>query len=259
MHSISMAYATVILTKRIFTDISDCKILLIGTGKMVNLAVKYLKREGVTNFFICGRNRESGIKFATSMSEKLYPLSEIDELLPKADVVITATNNADILVHYKSVAKAMSLRNGKKMCLIDFFVPRNIDQKISMLSDTFIYNVDDLKEIVDCGLDKRKKAARVAEALIEKELDSYMQNQKIFSQSNTISAYRDTINQHKQDELDRALISLKNGTEPSIVLQQLAYRLTQKILHSPTIKLREASKLGQDDVIRVVRQLYAVD
>jgi glutamyl-tRNA reductase len=236
---VSVAFAAVNLAKHIFADVTKLSVLLIGAGETIELVARHLQTAGITRFYVANRTVTHAQKFVETRF--IASLDKIADYLPQADMVVAATASMLPLVKKNAVQHALKIRKRRPMLMVDLAVPRNIESSIAELDDVYLYTLDDLQNIIQQNQQHRRAAADKAEAIIDAQAAHYMQTLKMLEAAPLISAYRDQAEQLRDAELQKALRLLQTGMPAEEVLQRLAQQLTNKLLHAPTIQLREAA------------------
>ena len=154
------------------------------------------------------------------------------------------------------VERAIKIRDYKPLFLLDLAVPRDIEPEVSELSSVQLYNIDHLQQLVTQGLDERREAAKHAEKIIDYEVEMFISQQRALKANDAICLYREKMQELGKQEAQRALRSLERGQSPELVIQALTQRLVSKLSHQPTLQLREAEHLGQEELLASVRQLF---
>jgi glutamyl-tRNA reductase len=186
-------------------------------------------------------------------------LSELPDVLPRADIIITSTA-ADLPILGKGmVEEALKQRRRRPMFMVDIAVPRDIEPQVADLDDVFLYTIDDLSEIVEENRRSRQAAAREAETLITVGVESYLRYVRARAASETVRAYRGQAEEIRRAELEKHLRRLEQGEDPAEVMARMARSLTNKLIHTPTRELREAAAEGRGDVVAHGRRLLGIE
>jgi len=183
-------------------------------------------------------------------------LADIPEQLHRADLVISSTASQLPLLGKGAVESALKKRKHKPMFMLDIAVPRDIEEQVGELDDVYLYTVDDLHAVIDENKKSRVAAADQAEEIITEGVELFLRHQRALSAVETVKAYRNKAEQMRDLELQKALRSLQTGVNPEQVLQQFARNLTNKLIHSPTAVLKEASASSRHHVIQVAQELF---
>lgn len=257
-HSISLAYTAIQLGKRIFSQIKKCNVLLVGAGSQIELLAHYLLKQGVKNLVIANRHREKAEIIAEVTHSKAIQLGDIPAYLPQTDWLISATRSPLPLVGKGMVESAIRLRKHKPMLMIDLAVPRDIEPEVAQLEDVYLYNIDDLQEIIITNLKNRTLAATQAESLVDFHTEDFMRKLRIHQARSLIQQFRQQIYSLRDREVKKALSLLSVGENPQRIIDDLARRLTNKILHQPTVKMRQAASEKQQDILHLIQELLEV-
>jgi glutamyl-tRNA reductase len=258
-NAVSVAFAAVSLSSRIFSDLSECQALLVGAGETIDLVARHLREKGVTKITVANRTLARAEALAKEFNARACLLSEIPDELPKADIVITSTASQLPLIGKGMVERALKQRKHKPMFMADIAVPRDIESEVADLSDVFLYSVDDLRSVIEDNLRSREKAAIRANEMITELTESFIQNINARSAADTIKIIRKRAADIKQAELEKATRALASGAEPGEVAQQLAHNITNKLMHGPTVALRHAHEQGDEEASDWALRLFDID
>lgn len=256
---ISIAYAAVNLSQRIFTDLTKNTALLIGAGETIELVARHLKNAGVAKMIIANRTVERAQALAGEVQGKAVALNEIPHYLAKADIVISSTAAPLPIIGKGMVEDAIKQRRHRPMLMIDIAVPRDIESQVGELDDIFLFTVDDLKETIEENLAARREAAEEAEALILVSVQEFLRSLRVRDAGRMIRVFRQRAQQLAEDELALALSQLDQGQDARDVMQKLCRSLTNKWLHDPTLKIREASAENRSDLLAAAAQLLNLE
>ncbi len=171
-NAVSVSYAAVELAKKIFGDLKKAKVLLVGAGEMGELAANYLKKIGCT-LYITNRTFEKALKISQELGGSALRFEEIEDYLPNMDIVIVSTGSPTYVITKDMVLRAMRARRYEPMFIIDISVPRNVDPKVGTVDEIFLYDIDDLKEVVESNLKDRLKEARKGEIILWDEVKKF--------------------------------------------------------------------------------------
>ncbi|NLJ92770.1 MAG: glutamyl-tRNA reductase [Aeromonadales bacterium] len=252
--AVSVAFAAVSLAKRIFSDLSRTKVLLVGAGETIELVARHLKEQAVSQMMVANRTLERAQNLAEEFGAQVMTLEQIPDYLPKADIVISSTASPLAIIGKGLVERALKARRQRPMLLVDIAVPRDIEPEVDELNDAYLYTVDDLHGIIEQNMAARQQAAEQAEVIIKEERDQYMSWYRSLESVTLIRDYRSRAEQLQQQELTLALHALEQGKDSAEVVQRLARRLTNKLTHTPTRALNEAGKAGDHDILAVLAQ-----
>lgn len=253
---VSVAFAGVKLAQQIFGDLNNQTALLIGAGETIELSAQHLKEQGIGRLIVANRTLEKAHAIAAQGNGYAIEIKDIPEHLPEADIIISSTASQLPILGKGSVETAILKRKHKPMFMMDLAVPHDIEKEVGSLSDVYLYCVDDLKNIVDDGLQSRREAAEQAEDIIDIQVSHFQTWIRAQDASKTIHQLRQQSDQTREESLQKALASLKNGQTPNDVLERLANDLTNKLLHAPSSTLKQAAADGNNDLLSAAQHLF---
>lgn len=256
---VSVAYTSVNLANHIFSDLSLCKVKLVGAGETIQLVAEHLIGQGVREIDVVNRTLANAKTLAASIDGFAWSLDELGERIQHADIVITSTGAPVPVIGKGIVERAQKVRRHKPMLMIDLAVPRDIEPEVGEIESVYLYTVDDLKGVIEKGLEHRQEAARHAERLIDSALDSWQRDIRGYRAVDTIKQLREGIQELSEHELAQALRILESGKPADEVLAQLSRNLTNKFLHAPTVALRSAAEQGDLSLIEATHRLFTID
>ena len=255
---VSVAFAAVSLSKQIFSNLSDHTALLIGAGETIELAARHLHESGIGRMIIANRTVERAHNLASEFNAYAISLPDIPGHLAEADIVISSTASPLPILGKGSVESALKVRKHRPILMIDIAVPRDIETEVGDLDDVYLYTVDDMQEIIQEGLRSRQEAAEQAEEIIDTQVSHFMNWLRSLGAVSTIRAVRKHAETNRDVELERAAALLASGKSPEEVMKQLAYRLTNKLIHAPSVTLKQAGYDGRTDVFDVARIIFDI-
>ena len=243
--AVSVAYAATSLAKQIFDSLKPLTILLVGAGETIELVSRYLFQQGAEKIIIANRTLSRAQLLSERVGEmELLSLDELQQGLNRADIVITSTASEQPLISVEMVKIAQKQRKNRSMLIVDIAVPRDVEEKVSTIDSVYHYSVDDLQNIIQHNLAQRQKASEQAEQIIQQESRDFFEWLKLHQSSNLIRKYRDQAEQTRQELLSKALTALAQGQDQEKVLQELSYKLTNRLLHTPTQAIQGLVKSG---------------
>jgi glutamyl-tRNA reductase len=260
-HAVSVSYAAVTLAKKIFGDLAGKNVLLLGAGEMAELALEHLKGHGVAKITVANRTLSRGVELARRFGGEAVSLEETQDQLLTADILISSTGAGDILVTRDQVKGVMRRRKQRPLFLIDIAVPRDLDPAINDLDNIYLYNIDDLKEVVEYNWERRRHEAGKAERLVAAETLKFLHWLETLEVYPTIIALKDKAEIICQAELKKTLNQLGPLTdEQRQALEVLTASVTQKLLHDPIIFLkRNRRPRNPHQELDLVRRLFNLD
>ncbi|MEQ5801674.1 glutamyl-tRNA reductase [Halomonas sp. H10-9-1] len=252
---VSVAYAAVSLASRIFDDFGRARALLIGAGETIELVARHLVEAGVSQLTVANRTRERGELLAAPLGGQAITLDAIPDALVNADIVISSTAAPLPILGKGMVERALKKRRHRPIFMVDIAVPRDIEPEVGQLADIFLYTVDDLQEVIAENRRHRQVAADQAESLIEHGVGAWLHDRRVRSGGELIHDYRSRGESRRDHSLEQALARLGNGEDPEAVVRRLAYQLTNRLLHGPTVALREAASAERHDLLEAASVL----
>jgi glutamyl-tRNA reductase len=253
---VSMAAASVHLSKRIFGDLKDQKVLFIGAGEMIELCAAHFAGEQPTRLTVANRTIERADALAARFNGEAMRLDELGERLAEYDVVVACTASPLPIVGLGMVERALKQRRHKPMVMVDLAVPRDIETEVDKLDDVFLYTLDDLGQVVEQGLESRQAAVVEAEAIIDGQVHDFLQWIDAREVVPTIRALRDSAERARRHEVDHALKLLRRGDDPAQVLEALSRGLTNKLMHGPTQALNQSEGDERSRLSELVARIY---
>ena len=257
--SLSMAAASVRLAQRIFGNLHDQKVLLIGAGEMIELCADHFAAQRPASITVANRTLERGAELAQKIGGTAILLADLPDRLAEFDIVVTSTASQLPIVGLGMVERAVKARKHRPIFIVDLAVPRDVEPEAGELDDVFLYTVDDLAQVVQEGLGNRQEAAAEAEAIIEVRVENFMHWLKTRDVVPTIRALRDQAENSRQNELGKAKKMLARGEDPAAVLEALSNALTNKLLHGPSHALNTSHGAEHEQLEALLRQLYQID
>lgn len=255
---VSVAFAAVRLAQQIFGHLASHTALLIGAGETIELAARHLVTSGLGRLVIANRTLDNAHRLAMEFGGYAIGLAEIPAHLAEADIVISSTASETPLLSLDSVRQAIRKRKHQPIFLVDIAVPRDIDPAVGALEDVYLYSIDDLGAVISENLQSRQEAARKAEEIIDTQVSHFMGWLGTLDAVSTICAVRASAETIRDESLWRAQRKLAAGAPPDEVLKMLAHTLTNKLTHSPTVRLRQAGSENQTQLIDAAHRLFAL-
>lgn len=259
--AVTVSYAAVQLTEKIFSNLNKKSALVIGAGETGEIAAKHLSERGIGNLTVTNRTQNKAERLAEKLNAKVIPFAEFKDSIFKFDIIISATSAPDILVRKDDIKSALKMRNNNPMILMDIAVPRDIDPATKEIDYVFYHDLDSLNIIVDQNLAKRKSEIPKVEKIIEEELDTFWEWYNSLQAAPAIKDLRDFFEEIRNDEVEKN--KNKFSAEDQEKLDIVTKRIINKILHHPTIELRKAgdsSAHPEESVakIGIIKELFGI-
>jgi glutamyl-tRNA reductase len=252
---VSMAAAAVKLAARIFPSLAEQRVLLIGAGEMIELAATHFAAQRPRGMAVANRTFERAEALAHRYSAESFELRDLPERLHEFDVVVSCTASSLPIIGKGTMERTVRARRHRPVFMVDLAVPRDIEAEVGVMDDVFLYTIDDLAATVREGLDARQAAVAQAEAIIESQVGSFLHWMKTREMVPLIRQLRESAEEARSREVERAVRMLVRGDDPNAVLEALSHGLTNKLMHAPTEALSQGS---QDDhaLKALVARLY---
>ncbi len=256
---VSVAYAAVTLAGRIFSDLSRLQVVLVGAGRTIELAARHLTEKGVRSIVVANRTLDNALQLAGRISGEGALLSDLPALLIHADIVISSTSSQLPLIGKGMVERAIRQRKHRPMLLVDLAVPRDIEVEVSEIPDAYLYGIDDIGNVIEDSVASRRQAATEAESIIDRGMESFLGQLRSRNAVATLRRLRGKADKIRQAELRQARRELEKGKDAEAILESLARAITNKLIHSPSVRMKQASAEGRDELLDATRELFELD
>lgn len=257
--AVSVAFAACTLARQIFESLSKVTVLLVGAGETIELAARHLREHNVSKMIIANRTRERAQRLADEVGADVIELSEIDQRLKDADIIISSTASPLPIIGKGMVERALKARRNQPMLLVDIAVPRDVEPEVGKLANAYLYSVDDLQTIIQHNLAQRQAAAVQAETIVEQEASEFMAWMRAQGATETIREYRSQAEQVRDDLTARAIAALQQGGDAEVIMQDLAWKLTNRLIHAPTKSLQQAARNGDEERLHILRNSLGLE
>ena len=260
-HAVSVSYAAVELAKKIFGNLSGKTVLLVGAGEMAELACQHLLQNGAGRILIANRTFERSLPLAEQFKGEAIRFNELAEHLRDVDIVISSTGSPQHVISKDMVATALYRRKNRLLFLIDIAVPRDIDPSAARLDNVYLYNIDDLQDIVDENRGIRRKEAEKAEAIVAEEVLRYWEWYNTLEVVPTIVSLKEKTTGIMRGELEKSASWLQNlREEDRSHIETLVSSVVNKILHDPIVGLKDKT-MGQSakPYVAAIKHLFNLE
>lgn len=256
---VSVASSAVHFARQKFTNFADAQVVLLGAGDTTELIMRYLKPHVKKPLMILNRSMETASRLTDEFGGTVYGFERMACVLARADIVFSATGSALPIITKAIAREVMDARSDKPLMMIDVAVPRDIEAEVAEIANIELFCIDDLKMIIENNLRGREHAADKALELIQARSASFMlslhSHDKI---SHAICAYRGQVEQICRAELMKAHDQLQQGINAADVLEMFANAYTKKLLHAPSVQLRQAGVEGRFELLHFAKQLFSL-
>lgn len=257
--AVSMSFVAVELARRIFGSLEGRTILLVGAGKMSELAATHLSSNGISRVLVVNRSPERAKSLADRFGGEARLFAQLPELLETVDIVLSSTAAPGFVITRDHMARAIKARRYRPIFLIDLAVPRDIDPEVNDLDQVYAYDVDDMEKVVEENLRQRANEAARAEHMIRGEVSTFLEEDHARAVLPVIAALRHTASRVAEAEAQRTLsrldgVELTDKQRDSV--QLMAQAIVKRLLHEPTMMLR--SSAGSGDAERLAAALTSL-
>jgi glutamyl-tRNA reductase len=246
-NAVSISHVAVQLARHLLPNFQEASILLVGSGKMSELAARNLCNNGAQHLVIVNRTHTNAIELAQSLKATLRPFAELREALVDADVAISSTTAPHTIITTEMMQLVMEQRNGRPLLLIDIALPRDVDPAVGTLAGVHLANLDDLQTEIERGIHLRLQEVERVQAIVTEEVNEFERWLSSLSVVDTITNLRQHVDDLRQQELARTLRQLTSTLSERDIeaVQELTMRLMNKVLHTPMLRLKDAAAAGQ--------------
>jgi glutamyl-tRNA reductase len=258
--AVSVSYAAVELAKKIFGKLNDKTIFVIGAGKMSELAAKHLLRSGAGKILVTNRTYERAAELAAAFHGTAIPFEHVFDQLTHADIVISSTGSQTPIISKHHVERVLSARKNRPIFFVDIAVPRDVDPAVNELENVYIYDIDDLGQVVEANKKQREREAVWAEEIIQAEVQKTLKRLASREVVPTIVALEDRLNNIRAAELERFQGRLASmSPEQRQAVDALTRGIMNKILHGPISELKSgAGEADNAALVRLISKIFGL-
>lgn len=255
-HPVSVAYAAVQMARQIFTELQQQTAVLVGAGETVQLIARHLRGQGIGRIVVANRSLDRATVLAREIQGYAIALSDLPAYLPDADLVVSSTAAREHVIERMAMERALKKRRRKPVFMIDLAVPRDIDPRVAELEDVYLYTLDDLRNVISANLQARVEAAKQAEVLVEDYAGQFTRWLESRDAGLLIRSLRERAREQRDEVLLKARRKLASGAGAEDVLSFVADTLTNKLLHAPSHRLKNADGVEQALLLNAARKLF---
>jgi glutamyl-tRNA reductase len=253
---VTLPFAALRLARQIFGSLDERRALLIGAGEMIEDCAVHFQESGMKSLTIANRNATRAQSLAERFNARGHGLEALPELLPEHDLIIACTASPQAIVTRAMLSRALRQRKHRPVFALDLSVPRNIDPDSSELADVFLYTIDDLHSIVESNQLRRQEALQQAINIIESEVLAFERWLRLQDTSATLKSLRKRAQSERDHLLEQARAQLAAGQDPEEVLKRMSHRLVNRLLHGPSIRLRQAAESADESLLEAARYYF---
>jgi len=259
-HAVSISYAAIELGKKIFGSLERKKVLLIGAGEMAELAVDHLIRNKVGDILVANRTFERAVELAKGFNGKAVQFEEIPSCLELVDIIISSTGSPNLIVTRDQVKGVIRSRKNRPLFFIDIAVPRDIDPEINRLTNSYVYDIDDLKGVIEDNIEDRQAEALKGERIVDEAVLKFRKWQESLDLVPTIVALRTKFEAIAATEIKKTIQARRMSEKDTQAVQRMTQAIINKILHDPTMYLKNHISHGNKPLfIDSTRKLFNLD
>jgi glutamyl-tRNA reductase len=258
--AVSVSYAAVELAKKIFGSLTGKTIFVIGAGKMSELAARHLLSSGASAIFVSNRTYDRAAELAQAFHGTAIRFEQLPEYISRADIVISSTGAPHFVIQKHQVEKMLAARKNRPIFFVDIAVPRDIDPAVNELDNVFVYDIDDLAQVVEANKKQREREAVYAEEIVQQEVQRMMRRVASREVVPTIVALGERLDHIRESELERHRGRLANLTpEQREAVEALTRSIVNKILHGPITQLKSAAGHPErSTLVQLIRRMFGV-
>lgn len=257
---VTISFAAFNLARSIFEDLATKRILILGAGEMSRILATHFFESGIRQVKVANRTYERALTFAKAFGAEVVPWDTFPRAMVQSDIVISSTGAPNCIIHKAMMETVMKLRRNASMLIIDIAVPRDVESSVAKLDGAYLYNVDDLQEVADEGLEQRKQKAEAAGELIASEVEfheRYLEHQELSGIIEGVVTWANTIQEAEMSEALRKIGEITPKQQD--VLRKAIHRVAHKILHNPITSVKRL--VVEEDVAQaadIFRELFPV-
>ena len=257
--SISVPHVAIKLAEEVFGTLRGRRALVVGAGEMSELVIKHLKDRGIAEIWITNRTPERARLLAERVGGRVVGFEDFGSELPEVDVVVSSTGSGEWVIGSEVVADALSNRE-EPLFFIDIAVPRDVDPVVQTLGRAYVYDIDDLQDVVERNADSREEAAGEGEAMVGPEVFEFMGWLSTLHVVPLIKELRDGAERIRHHEVSRTLGKMDLSPEEQKAVERLSHSLVKKLLHGPISEIKARAEAGSPlDSLEVRRRLTSLD
>jgi glutamyl-tRNA reductase len=258
-NAVSVSHVAVELARKIFGSLRERRVLLVGAGKMSELAARQMVHDGALASVLGGRTFERAEQLAAALGGRAAPFEALRDELSRADIVISGTGAPGVVIHRADVEAAQAARRSRPLFVIDIAVPRDVAEDAGKVPGVFLYDLDDVKKVAEANLRERKKEAAAAEAILEEEIREFLEWRRSLEVVPLLVELRRRADEIRRAEVDKARKRLGPLTpEQESALEAATSAIVNKLLHSPTVELKQMAGDGRGEHVSLVRRLFGL-
>jgi glutamyl-tRNA reductase len=258
--AVSISYTAVELGRKVFGNLKDRTVLIVGAGEMAELSAKHLVNAGVSRVLVTNRTTSAAEQLASKFGGEALDFSRLATHLAEADIVICSTGASEYLITPALAREALEIRRNRPAFFIDISVPRNIDPEVGRIPNLFIFDIDDLESVIASNIREREREAERAELIVESEVMQFQQSLRTLDIGPTLGALRDKLQEIARSEMTRQRQRLGQLTpEQERAIESLLMSTVNKISHPIIYRLKSSYDAGETDDVQAWRDIFGIE
>ncbi|WP_457678992.1 glutamyl-tRNA reductase [Thermovibrio sp.] len=258
-NAVSISFAAVELARKIFGELRGTKVAIVGAGEMAELAVKHLITNGASEVLVVNRTLEKAQALAKEFGGKAFPLTELKSVLKLSDIVISSTGAPGFVITKEVVKEALSSRGGRPLFLIDIAVPRDIEPEVNELDGVYLYDIDDLQQVVEANIRERMREAEVAKEIIEGYVERFLKWLRELEIAPLIAELKQKAEEIRLEVLKKRLSKLNLTPEQEAEVDNITRIIINKLLHQPITNVKKkAVSQERSQVVQIFREIFGL-
>lgn len=257
-NAVSISYAAVELAKKIFEDLGEKTVMLIGAGEMIELAARHLMNNGTKSILVTNRTYSRAVELAQEFNGSAIRFDSFTDSLIRTDIIISSTGSPHYILNHHDVKEVLHQRRNKPILMIDIAVPRDLDPEINKIDNVYLYDIDDLQSVVDTNIQEREKEAEKAYEIVAEEVQTFLRWIASLDVTPMIVLLKERFEQIRQEELQKTLPRLNGISEKEKKdIETMAIAIINKILHGPLKALKTHSNQDdKDTLIQLIKEIF---
>src|ERR1044071_3138822 len=258
--AVSISYTAVELGRKVFGNLKDRTVLIIGAGEMAELSAKHLVSAGVSRVLVTNRTESAAQQLASQFGGEAVDFARLATHLAEADIVICSTGASEYLITPAIAREALEIRRNRPAFFIDISVPRNIDPEVGRIPNLFIFDIDDLESVIASNIREREREAERAELIVESEVMQFQQSLRTLDIGPTLGALREKLQEIARSEMTRQRQRLGPLTpEQERAIESLLMSTVNKISHPIIYRLKSSYDAGETDEAQAWRDIFGIE
>jgi glutamyl-tRNA reductase len=258
-NAVSVASAAVATARTVFASFENRTALLVGAGETIALAARHLHADGLRRMIVANRSIDRARELASEFQGFAISLDEIPNHLQEADIVVASTASPNAIITREMTAAALRARKRRPMFMVDIAVPRDIEAEVAELEDVYLFTIDDLQTVVNENMEGRRQAAREASELVKAEVERFEHVLRTREAAPLIRKLREEADRVRRHTLEQAQKMIAHGKSPEEALEFISNTLTNRLIHAPSQRLRDAAESGDGEIIDTIATIYHLD